>query len=312
MQIQRRLPNGVGKIMAVVVILVIIACIHVLYQSPAHVNAITKLAAKGASIFTSKGNVPIEDANATIDFDRQKQHFKSKQEERLKSLQTAAKTNQLASLQMYIVPQVACPTMVRVGKLGDGGKYVCNPWRVSEDCVIYSLGVSGEVSFETDLYETTGRRCRFYCVDPGGQAADLFKPFNGTFIQAYMTGKADPAAQRTSIAALMQKYNHKKVDIIKMDIESWEFDSFKGFFDETKITNEHTPACQLFIEFHHVDANLEKWTTLFSALETRGFRMFSKEANMYCPQCHEYSYIHLSCLEQYGLAKDATFATFFV
>ena len=54
----------------------------------------------------------------------------------------------------FFIPAYSCPFPVsRIGNLGDGGKFVCAVDRVIErpNCVIYSLGVSGDSSFEASL-----------------------------------------------------------------------------------------------------------------------------------------------------------------
>lgn len=275
-------------------------------------SSLVKLALESSSNSSAKNSVP-DIISQSRDEELQKKHFNAKKDERFQLMRKDSKTNQLASLQMYVVPQVACPTMVRLGQLGDGGKWVCNPWRVPDvGCVIYSLGVSGDVSFEMDAYETTGRRCKIYSVDPGKQSQSLFKPFNGVFVQSAVAGHTSAKDGKISLSSLMQKHNHSRIDILKMDIESWEFDSLDGFFGSVEMNDEKSPVCQLLVEFHFTNGRLETWLEMFEKLERKGFRMFSKEANMYCPQCFEYSYIHISCCEQYGLIKDAIFTTFFV
>lgn len=54
----------------------------------------------------------------------------------------------------FFIPAYSCPFPVRrIGKLGDGGKFVCGVERVVErpDCVIYSLGINDDSSFEGGL-----------------------------------------------------------------------------------------------------------------------------------------------------------------
>jgi hypothetical protein len=64
----------------------------------------------------------------------------------------------------FFIPQFSCPFPVRrIGTLGDGGKFVCGVERVLHrpDCVIYSLGVNDESSFEAALLSRSST-CRMY------------------------------------------------------------------------------------------------------------------------------------------------------
>jgi hypothetical protein len=54
----------------------------------------------------------------------------------------------------FFIPAYSCPFPVRrIGNLGDGGKFVCGVEKVVErpGCVIYSLGINGDSSFEAAL-----------------------------------------------------------------------------------------------------------------------------------------------------------------
>jgi hypothetical protein len=73
-------------------------------------------------------------------------------------------------------PQVNCPDSERVGKVGDGGKWVCGLKHLTtkekttktndgtRPCVIYSFGISTDSSFEHDMIRLTG--CEIHLFDP--------------------------------------------------------------------------------------------------------------------------------------------------
>ena len=58
--------------------------------------------------------------------------------------------------------------MVRIGAIGDGGKWLCNPAKIrefKEPCVVYSLGLNQEISFDVDFQNFTGKRCVLRAFD---------------------------------------------------------------------------------------------------------------------------------------------------
>lgn len=111
-----------------------------------------------------------------------------------------------------------CPhEMERVGRMGDGGKWVCGLSRIIESshsrpCVIYSFGVRDESSFENEMLSRTACQVWAYdfsVVDFGVQ----LEPSNrdrARFMQAGISGKTDTTKEPPfySIADLMKMNGH--------------------------------------------------------------------------------------------------------
>lgn len=67
----------------------------------------------------------------------------------------------------FFIPAFSCPFPVtRTGQLGDGGKFVCGLDRIIKrpNCIIYSLGVEGDSSFEAAILHRSPS-CIFYGYD---------------------------------------------------------------------------------------------------------------------------------------------------
>ncbi len=107
--------------------------------------------------------------------------------------------------------------MERVGRMGDGGKWVCGmsryiPGSKERKCVVYSFGVRDESSFENELLSRTD--CELWAYDfsvvdfgvqlePGNRA-------RAHFMQAGIAGATDTAKDPPfySIADLMKMNGH--------------------------------------------------------------------------------------------------------
>jgi len=64
-------------------------------------------------------------------------------------------------------PVANCQNKIRVGLLGDGGKWICNPQKViiPKACTVYSFGSASEISFEKFFaYPYYG--CKTFSFDP--------------------------------------------------------------------------------------------------------------------------------------------------
>lgn len=62
--------------------------------------------------------------------------------------------------------QVFCPGLARIGSVGDGGKWVCNPFaKLQAPCSVYSLGVNNDISFDVEVQTLTNKKCKIYAYD---------------------------------------------------------------------------------------------------------------------------------------------------
>ncbi|KHJ95959.1 hypothetical protein OESDEN_04092 [Oesophagostomum dentatum] len=112
-------------------------------------------------------------------------HYYEKQsQQRVELLQAMGNAKDFRTLYNVIVPEVQCPNLVRVGTVLDGGKYVCNPLSLPEGmCRIYSLGLSHQITFDQEIYDITGKRCRIHGYDvhpPSLAVKKAYESMNGT------------------------------------------------------------------------------------------------------------------------------------
>jgi len=217
----------------------------------------------------------------------------------------------ISSLANYYMEQIVCPNLVRLGSIGDGNYAICNPWILSKSthpCTVYSLGVYDSVDFEQDFYQISGRRCRIYTFDDNEESEDLFLSIQAHFVRAMIMSETNEEKGHFSLYDLTKKFGHAKLDILKVDIEGSELSAVPAFFRQFNGT-----VCQLLIEFHaNEESDKNMWLSLFRMLEKRGFRLYQRDKNTQNPLCYQYSYMHLSCFEEYGLRQEDVFMTYFV
>uniref|UniRef100_A0A914PLD5 Methyltransferase domain-containing protein n=1 Tax=Panagrolaimus davidi TaxID=227884 RepID=A0A914PLD5_9BILA len=152
-----------------------------------------------------------------------------------------------ALLYNVLVPEVFCVDLVRIGRISDGGKWICNPSSLLsfEDCTIYSLGLSNDPSFEMDLQEYLNNKCKLRSFDKDYQnpeTMEKLKISNGNFMKALISQKTNESNNEYTFKDILYKFGDKRIDILKVDIEGAELD----------ISDEllSIPICQLLIENH--------------------------------------------------------------
>jgi len=183
-----------------------------------------------------------------------------------------------------------CPHEIeRPGALGDGGKWVCGLSRVQDkpDCVIYSFGINLESSFEADLLRTT-KHCQVWGYDFSVGSFGPEIPENmlhRTHFKAYGLGGVDahgPADDPPmyTLQTLMRMNGHTHIDILKIDIENYEFATLTTLIEPYIRSGQPLPFGQLQLEVHLWHKTFPEYLQWWQMLEEAGLRPFWTEPNL--------------------------------
>jgi hypothetical protein len=201
-------------------------------------------------------------------------------------------------------PDFSCPHAARVGGHGDGPKWVCDPHRLQtkDDCLIYSIGSSGNYLFEDSLLGLAGKgQCEIHVFDFG----DFDRPENADnriFYHPWGLGSSydDVYSDRIKKIAgeqevltfqeILRRLNHENrtIDLFKIDCEGCEWSSYKDWIDKD--------LRQIQIEVHGLPSARSgiSGSDFYNSFRNNSFAMFSKEHNQFTKSCYELSYIKLS------------------
>ena len=183
-------------------------------------------------------------------------------------------------------PTWSCPFERRIGKAGDGGKWVCDAYRIAElqECLVISIGSSNEWSFEVEVHNLNPR-CEIFTFDhtivPTNTPA--FVHFNRVGLDTKNTSAT------ATLAGLLERIHRvgRVVDLFKIDCEGCEWNTFPQFFEGF--------LRQVLIELHGVGPAFRAHS-FFEAMAAHGYVIFHKEPNtLGCGgECIEYSFIKLN------------------
>ncbi|CEL99428.1 unnamed protein product [Vitrella brassicaformis CCMP3155] len=214
--------------------------------------------------------------------------------------------------QMFFEPDWSCEFEMRLGTLGDGGKWVCDPDRIisrskasGKPCLVYSVGGSNEWSFEDSVYKTLG--CEVHTFDhtvatPKAKPEHINfhrwgidQPGRGASLQADNPGPLT-AGLNEIITAL--GHENREIDIFKIDVEGAEFKSLTPLLT-SGAWRKKPPIRQVLIEVHvfgnHQQQAVEMNKELLSAFLNNGYVMFHKEPNIQYAggNCVEFAFLQL-------------------
>jgi len=190
----------------------------------------------------------------------------------------------------FFPPAFNCPHEVeRLGALGDGGKWVCGLSRVAKkpDCIVYSFGINYESSFESEILSNTDN-CEIWGYDFSVTAFGPEIPrslLHRTHFHAFGLSGTDKHAPDDkppmyTLESLMKLNGHTHIDILKIDIEGWEFETITTLLTPYISSGEPLPFGQLQLEIHIWDKSFAEYLTWWETLEKGGLRPFWTEPNL--------------------------------
>lgn len=158
--------------------------------------------------------------------------------------------------------QIKCPEKTRIGRNEDGGWDACiaGPFGISQPCLVYSIGMGGEWSFDhmiTDKY-----KCLDMAYDPTLGKGD-HKPKDLLWFYNTGLGIANTVNSRNwklrTFGSLLEENGHsnRTIDILKIDIEYSEWESLEAIFTEQSLRNVR----QLMVEFHTMEVHEGRTST---------------------------------------------------
>jgi hypothetical protein len=193
-------------------------------------------------------------------------------------------------------PQVSCPDVVRLGKAGDGGKWICGTnyirrfkdKRINRNCLIYSFGVSTDISFETELQQISG--CDIHAFDPtvGKLPNDRsWPPSRATnrlpgitlhkLALSNESGSNAVFSLAMSLQDIMHSLNHSYIDVLKIDVEGAEWDVFNHLFRD--IGKNYKPQTHLLGSFKKRSGPEDKNSKSIEYMRNRRLVPFNDNAN---------------------------------
>jgi len=197
-------------------------------------------------------------------------------------------------------PNFQCEFERRLGNSGDGGKWVCDIYRIQAKInssksasLIYSFGSNGDFSFETAIKNELNK-CEIHTFDMNLYSCP---PNICTFHQAKLGDGKDNVSK--TLPMIMQLLNHtgREIDILKVDIEGYEFTLFTDLFKQQNTTIPHIR--QILFEIHlwgrAIDEESQATHRLFELFRQNHYVIFHKESNLIDPQIAcEYALLKLN------------------
>lgn len=179
-----------------------------------------------------------------------------------------------------------------------------------KNCIVYGAGIADDSSFEEKMAKMGCEVHAFDCTLRGNESSVTGKKFQfhnwclgtpASFEENnYAKNQKGWNYAFFSVSEAMKKLGHQQLDVLKFDIEGFEWNLFENDLLKGLLTTKARPK-QLTFELHTAGANAgavphdvvagkdyKAVDNLFAKLYDLGYRVISKERNPYDPHCAEF------------------------
>eukprot|EP00930_Biecheleria_cincta_P092874 TRINITY_DN8293_c0_g2_i1.p1 TRINITY_DN8293_c0_g2~~TRINITY_DN8293_c0_g2_i1.p1 ORF type:complete len:354 (-),score=7.99 TRINITY_DN8293_c0_g2_i1:27-1013(-) len=172
--------------------------------------------------------------------------------------------------QIHYEPTFSCLDTRRIGFPGDGGKWICDPQKISKQktCLVYSIGSCGQYDFEKGMRDIHPE-CEIHTID---MAPSTGKEPSYTHYHSIKVGNG-PGEKNVSTITRDLGHRDRVIDIFKIDCEYCEWETYKSWFGNGVYIR------QLLIEVHGI-SHSGNVHSLFKHLFDLGYVVFNKEPNL--------------------------------
>jgi hypothetical protein len=191
-------------------------------------------------------------------------------------------------------PELSCRQEVRIGRKGDGGKWVCDPHRIAKksECLVYSVGSAGNAAFEAALLKEVSPECEIHVFDFDDFAQTTAEQTGHSKTVFYhqwgLSGQTGGRYKSFKDTVAELGHINRTIDIFKIDCEGCEFDTFRAWLDAPVVIQ------QILVEVHGTG---DRAHDFFKTLQETGYAIFHKEPNIQYQthgMCVEYCFLLLS------------------
>ena len=206
-------------------------------------------------------------------------------------------------LQNNFEPDFACRHEKRIGIMGDGGKWVCDPHRLSKSsrCLVYSVGSANDFTFEEAVKRDIGKHCEIHTFDP----ADYSEGARKAGVTYHQWGISDKTEEKKDMVFKTLKDTVKElghtdltIDIFKIDCEGCELRSVKTWIDSKEVK---VSLHQVLVEDHlgRDSKVLDKAKHFMETMREYNYVIAHKEPNLiswfnFNTACVEYGFVKLN------------------
>jgi hypothetical protein len=188
-------------------------------------------------------------------------------------------------------------------------KVICGISRLQAPCVIYSLGSDGNFVFEEAVSKKT--RCEIHTFDctVSKERLPAILPARVTYHSICVGSDEEVTSKYRSLGSLMREFGHKRVDLLKMDIEGFEYRVVEAMYGSFLKEGGKNLPLQIAFEQHFITGSPShlSWSgknpglsagdmaIIWVDLSDMGYVLTGRNDNPGCPSCSELSAMRVFC-----------------